>query len=165
MAGPDDVSFELTRALGAFLESLREGRDSLTSLGWLADEIAQQLQLAEIETRKERLASGETDPVVAERFLTAADRMEMALRIAFHYLVVIPSMWIHVQSYWADKLPHGIVLYPADSDAPWLSEVSVDDVHRASNIISELVHRLHERFPSQVPIYSWLTQSEERDGH
>ncbi len=154
--------------MAGFTASLREQRDGSFPLKWLADEIDLQVEDTEADARSEWIAKHGLINDRPDQFLSNASRIEIALRIAYHYLVVLPGMWYRVQHYWRGRFPDGVRLYLADSDEPVLAhlEFPAQDVQSAAAEIRELVNRLHARFPDTIPLYSWLYPIEENPhGH
>ncbi len=168
MAAHREDDLELGQVLAGFVASLREQRDGSYPLKWLADEIEQQVEVAEADARSEWFARHELTKDNPNQFLSNASRIEIALRIAYHYLVVLPGMWFRVQHYWRGRFPDGVGLYLADSDEPVLAhlEFPAQDIQSAAAEIRELVNRLHARFPDRISLYSWLyTIEESHHGH
>src|SRR5579885_2948711 len=96
--------------LDAFRSSLLHLGNDEHSLSWLVEEIDRQLSEAESVAATEWLASHPLTTTRPDSLLTDAQRMSIALQIAYHHLVVVPHMLIHVHEYWQKKAPGGIFL-------------------------------------------------------
>jgi hypothetical protein len=163
-----DNGLELGQVYVSLIAAFREGGGGDRSRDWLADEIEQQVRNAEDDARRGWLAEHPLATLKPTHFLTDAARIEIALRIAYHYLVVLPGMWAHVQDYWGRSFPGGVRLYLEDSNEPAISdsELMQQDTDTAAGALRELANDLHTRFPDEVHLYDWLYKAEERHhGH
>lgn len=163
MASQSEDDLELGQVLAGFIASLREQRDESFRLEWLADELEQQVEGGEADARDEWIANHGLERERPDQFLSNAGRVEIALRVAYHYLVVLPGMWLRVQHYWRARFPNGVRLCLADSEEPILAQLEfpAQDIQSAAAEIRELVNRLHARFPESIPLYRWLFPVEE----
>lgn len=155
-------SEDLRDILHGFLANLEAS--PLTAQGrWLVDAINAELLHAEQMASLDWLVANNTDRDGNSRVLSEADRLEIALRVAYHHLVVVPRMWAHVRQFWR---AHGQVtvrlMDRRSNDFIELPALPGNDVAmEAANYISQFVDRVEEHYGLAIRQHGWLR----REGH
>lgn len=157
MSAADGGRDAIRNALDAFINSLRQPVDG-RPITWLADEIEQQLAAAEADARREWRAARTPSDTPPDHFLSDSQQLEIAMRTAHHYLVVLPGMWAHVRRFWSVRKAQDVVLYPEDSDQPFELDPHEAEImaSAASEAIIGIVSELHKAYPNEVGLFSWL---------
>jgi hypothetical protein len=138
----------LQQVLETFLTTLRQPGDGVMPLNWLADEIEKAIHSAEEEVQFEQ-----DDHVSSDR-----ERLELALRVAYHHLVAFPSILMYLQEYWRSRTDGNLVL--ASDDTKLLVAIDQEKARpltvEAYKVITDLIYHIDRAYKLGIGHPDWL---------